>query len=155
MQLLYIKEEVLKPKVSSGVLWSLSFAIERKLPVGDNKKEKDHGPPKAIFINITRHSETSPQAGRGNPFPLCSFSFSFRRVLFSCRDRASGGPLFPAVVSCLPLAANKVYTFLTCHCEGAKHPWQSVPHGRASGFFNRPRSGSVSRSPPTPCFGGI
>ena len=33
------------------------------------------------------HSETSPQAGRGNPFPLCRFSFSFRRVLFFCRER--------------------------------------------------------------------
>ena len=33
--------------------------------------------------------------------------------------------------------------------------WQFVPHGRASGFFNCPRSGSVSRRPPIPCFGGI
>ena len=33
--------------------------------------------------------------------------------------------------------------------------WQSVPHGRASGFFNCPRSGSVSRNTPIPCFGGI
>ena len=33
--------------------------------------------------------------------------------------------------------------------------WQSVPHGRASGFFNCPRSGSVSRNTLIPCFGGI
>ena len=33
--------------------------------------------------------------------------------------------------------------------------WRSVPHGRASGFFNCPRSGSVSRNTPIPCFGGI
>ena len=33
--------------------------------------------------------------------------------------------------------------------------WQSVPHGRASDFFNCPRSGSVRRNTPLPCFGGI
>ena len=33
--------------------------------------------------------------------------------------------------------------------------WRSVPHGRASGFFNCPRSGSVRRNTPLPCFGGI
>ena len=62
MQLLHAKEEVLKPKVSSGVLWVLSFAIERKLPVGDNKKEKDHGPLKA-------QTESSTGFLLGNPSP--------------------------------------------------------------------------------------
>ena len=33
--------------------------------------------------------------------------------------------------------------------------WRSAPNGRASGFFNCPRSGSVSRNTPIPCFGGI
>ena len=37
--------------------------------------------------------------------PSLQVFFSFRRVLFFCRDRASDGPLFPAVVSCLPPAA--------------------------------------------------
>ena len=39
--------------------------------------------------------------------------------------------------------------------QRSHRPWQSVPHGRASGFFNCPRSGSVSRNTPIPCFGGI
>jgi hypothetical protein len=39
---------VQKPSVSAGVLSCLSFAIERKAPAGDNKKEKYHWPPEAI-----------------------------------------------------------------------------------------------------------
>ena len=35
LQLLHTTKEVQKPSVSAGVLWRLSFAIERKLPVGD------------------------------------------------------------------------------------------------------------------------
>ena len=41
------------------------------------------------------------------------------------------------------------------HSQRSHCPWRSVPHGRASGFFNCPRSGSVSRNTPLPCFGGI
>ena len=69
MQLLHTKEEVLKPQVSSGTLWVLSAAIGRKLPVGDSKKEKDHGPLKATFTNIARHCEASAHTARGNPSP--------------------------------------------------------------------------------------
>ena len=45
---MHIGKEVQKPLVSTGVLWVLSFAIERKYPVGD-KKEKLLGklPPEA------------------------------------------------------------------------------------------------------------
>ena len=41
------------------------------------------------------------------------------------------------------------------HSQCSHWLWQFVPHGRASGFFNCPRSGSVSRNTPIPCFGGI
>ena len=69
MQLLHTKEEVLKPQASSGTLWVLSAATGRKLPVGDNKKEKDHGPLKAAFTNIARHCEASAHAACGDPSP--------------------------------------------------------------------------------------
>ena len=128
-------------------------------------------------------------------------------MIFSCKKRASDGPLFPAVVSCLPPAA---YFLSTATKSMQKTPFEtdgfkssfafksfarygpsreltqqqprsrsgegacgsmvgsrdshsqcshclrrSVPHGRASDFFNCPRSGSVSRNTPIPCFDGI
>ena len=69
MQLLHTKEEVLKPQVSSGTLWVLSAATGRKLPAGDNKKEKYHGPLKAAFTNIARHCEASAHTACGDPSP--------------------------------------------------------------------------------------
>ena len=38
-QLLHIGKEVQKPLVSAGVLWVLSFAIERKYPAGGKKRK--------------------------------------------------------------------------------------------------------------------
>ena len=38
--------------------------------------------------------------------------------------------------------------------DDASAAGQSVPHGRAEGFFDCPRSGSDSRNTPIPCFGG-
>ena len=59
----------------------------------------------------------------------------FLSVAFLYKERVSDGLLFPI--------AGKV----------GNRP-AAVPHGRTSGFFNRPSSGSESRRKPIPCFGG-
>ena len=71
MQLLYIKEEVLKPKVSAGVLLRLSFAIERKAPAGGNKRNRQ---------GITdSHAGSAPRLG----MTVFSYEGSFQRPIKS------------------------------------------------------------------------
>lgn len=87
MQLLHTKEEVLKPQASSGTLWVLSAATGRKLPVGDNKKEKDHGPLKA-------QTESSTDFLLGNPSPYRTRDRQGCRSLvksLSCRGTGAAG----------------------------------------------------------------
>lgn len=87
MQLLHTKEKVLKPQVSSGTLWVLSAATGRKLPVGDNKKEKDHGPLKAQTGSSTDFLPGNPSPHRTRDRQGCR---SLVKSL-SCRGTGAAG----------------------------------------------------------------
>ena len=61
-------KEVLKPSVSSGVLWVLSFANERKYPAGGKKhyvKKKPAGGIKIKSYWKNRPSETAKKNCKG------------------------------------------------------------------------------------------
>ena len=76
LQLLHTTKEVQKPSVSAGVLWVLSFAIERKLPAGGIKRKDlwKNSPPPARRV-------TSPK--RILPNIICIFH---RQVLTNLPD---------------------------------------------------------------------
>lgn len=87
MQLLHPPKKVQKPWGSAGALWVLSAATGRKLPVGDSKKEKDHGPLKA-------QTESSTDFLLGNPSPHRTRDRQGCRSLvksLSCRGTGAAG----------------------------------------------------------------
>ena len=107
-------------------------------------------PPTAYFLSTaTKSMQKAPFEADGfkSSFAFKSFARYGPRELTQqqarCRSRSGEG-------ACGSMVGSR-----DSHSQRSHWLWQSVPHGRASGFFNCPRSGSVSRNTPIPCFGGI
>ena len=89
-----------------------------------------------------------PIAGKVGNRPAPALSKGMLRL----SPRADSETSLPTGLGMIDLSYNRTFSGPITFCLLVV--WQSVPHGRTSGFFNRPSSGSVSRRKSIPCFGG-